>query len=143
MQLAGAVQDAMLRRPRTTPAEATVAELRRFFADDHVHAALLVEDGERLVAVLERDDLAGAAWWTRARDVGALAGRIVRPDADLATVRASMHAGRRRLAVVDADGRLLGLLCLKRHGRGFCSDAEVAARPGTPRAPGPRDAAVV
>ncbi len=36
--------------------------------------------------------------------------------------------GRRRLAVVDERGALLGLLCLKRRLTGFCSDADVAAR---------------
>jgi hypothetical protein len=38
------------------------------------------------------------------------------------------RAGRRRLAVTSEDGRLLGLLCLKASGRGFCSDEDVAAR---------------
>jgi hypothetical protein len=36
--------------------------------------------------------------------------------------------GRRRLAVVDADGALLGLLCLKASGDGFCSDDGIASR---------------
>ena len=36
--------------------------------------------------------------------------------------------GTRRLAVVDDDGDLLGLLCLKRTLDGFCSDADVRAR---------------
>jgi hypothetical protein len=33
-----------------------------------------------------------------------------------------------RLAVVDDDGVLTGLLCLKRKLTGFCTDADVAAR---------------
>ncbi|MBT2534400.1 hypothetical protein J7E83_20165 [Arthrobacter sp. ISL-48] len=37
--------------------------------------------------------------------------------------------GRRRLAVVDAGGYLKGLLCLKRSGTGYCSDAGVLGRP--------------
>jgi hypothetical protein len=36
--------------------------------------------------------------------------------------------GERRRAVIDADGRLLGLLCLKSRLTGFCSDSDVAAR---------------
>jgi hypothetical protein len=36
--------------------------------------------------------------------------------------------GQRRLAVVDRAGTLLGLLCLKRTGDGFCSDRDVASR---------------
>jgi len=50
-------------------------------------------------------------------------------DDDLAVVsRAMEETGRRRLAVVDPGGRLAGLLCRKRSGRGFCSDEGVAAR---------------
>ena len=36
--------------------------------------------------------------------------------------------GRRRAAVTGADGRLLGLLCLKVSRTGFCSDQDVRAR---------------
>jgi len=36
--------------------------------------------------------------------------------------------GRRRAAVTSADGRLLGLLCLKASQAGFCSDQDVRAR---------------
>jgi hypothetical protein len=38
------------------------------------------------------------------------------------------QTGRRRLAVVDEDGTLLGLLCLKATGLGFCSDDAIAQR---------------
>ncbi len=45
-----------------------------------------------------------------------------------------IHRGLRRLAVVDDNGLLMGLLCLKRKLTGFCSDADVAARgAGNPR----------
>jgi hypothetical protein len=36
--------------------------------------------------------------------------------------------GRRRAAVTSADGRLLGLLCLKASQTGFCSEQDVRAR---------------
>ena len=32
------------------------------------------------------------------------------------------------LAVTNTEGRLLGLLCLKASGLGFCSDADVTSR---------------
>ena len=49
--------------------------------------------------------------------------------ASLAEVRRAMNtAGRRRAAVTSADGRLLGLLCLKASQAGFCSDQDVRAR---------------
>jgi hypothetical protein len=37
-------------------------------------------------------------------------------------------SGRRRLAVTSDDGTLVGLLCLKASGNGFCSDGDVASR---------------
>jgi hypothetical protein len=50
-------------------------------------------------------------------------------EASLAEVRRKMIAtGRRRAAVTSADGRLLGLLCLKASQAGFCSDQDVRAR---------------
>ena len=49
--------------------------------------------------------------------------------ASVADVRRAMTtAGRRRAAVTSADGRLLGLLCLKASRAGFCSDQDVRAR---------------
>jgi hypothetical protein len=36
--------------------------------------------------------------------------------------------GRRRLAVIDESGRLLGLLCLNREGTGYCSDDGILKR---------------
>jgi hypothetical protein len=42
--------------------------------------------------------------------------------------RAMIASGQRRAAVVSPDGRLLGLLCLKASGTGFCSDQDVRAR---------------
>jgi hypothetical protein len=52
-----------------------------------------------------------------------------RAGASLADVRQAMTAtGRRRAAVTSADGRLLGLLCLKVSQTGFCSDQDVRAR---------------
>ncbi|MHC1558325.1 CBS domain-containing protein [Actinomycetospora sp. C-140] len=119
----------MLRRPKVLPAAATVADARAVLADDHVHAALVV-DGGVLLAVVERGDLDPSVPEAMpAALVGRLAGRTVGPDADLDATWSAMAAqGRRRMAVVDGDGVLLGLLCLKRSGRGFCSDADVAAR---------------
>jgi hypothetical protein len=39
-----------------------------------------------------------------------------------------MSTGRRRLAVIDAQQRLLGLLCLKRTRDGFCSEQDLQSR---------------
>ena len=83
----------------------------------------------RLLTIVERGELAGAADDRPAIELGRLEGRTIDPAADLEEVRRRMVAGQiRRLAVVDRQMRLLGLLCLKRSGLGFCSDADVAER---------------
>ncbi|GAA4889958.1 CBS domain-containing protein [Actinomycetospora straminea] len=119
------VADAMLAGPKTCPPATTVEQARAVLADDHVHAVLVV-DGRQLLAVVERADLEGAPGAASVVDRGRLDGRTVAPDADVEEVRQAMTG--RRLAVVDGHGALLGLLCRKRHGRGFCSREDVEAR---------------
>jgi CBS domain-containing protein len=124
------VAEVMLRTPVRHPLYATVREIRDFFRDDHVHAALIVSSAGYLEAVVERDDIAGCqALDAAAAPLGRLAGRTVPAWASLAEVSRTMTAtGRRRAAVTGADGRLLGLLCLKASRAGFCSDHDVRAR---------------
>lgn len=122
------VADAMHRFPKLCAPHETVADLRVLFLDRHVHAALIVANG-RLRTVVERGDLASAADDRRALELGRLEGRTIDPTANLEDVRQRMvNEQIRRLAVVDRQMRLLGLLCLKRSGLGFCSDADVAER---------------
>jgi CBS domain-containing protein len=122
--------EAMLTTPLRHPLSATVGEIRDFFRDDHVHAALIVNQAGYLEAVVERDDIAGChAVDAAVAPLGRLAGRTVPAGASVAEVRQTMTAtGRRRAAVTSADGRLLGLLCLKASRAGFCSDQDVRAR---------------
>jgi CBS domain-containing protein len=122
--------EVMLTTPARHPLCATVGEIRDFFRDDHVHAALIVSPAGYLEAVVERDDIAEyQALDAAAAPLGRLAGRTVLPGASLAEVRRAMTStGQRRAAVTSADGRLLGLLCLKASRAGFCSDQDVRAR---------------
>ncbi|MBM9463742.1 CBS domain-containing protein [Aeromicrobium sp. YIM 150415] len=130
--------DGMLRSPRIEPTGCTVAQALEILTDDHVHA-LLITDGDRLVSVIEREDLETAGREDLASVHGLLAERTVPPATELEPLRRQMVAeGRRRLAVVDGD-RLLGLLCLKSSGTGFCTDEGVAAR-ARERAQGAADA---
>ena len=124
------VAEVMLTTPARHPLSATVGEIRDFFRDDHVHAALIVSPSGYLAAVVERDDIAGwQAPGAAAAPLGRLAGRTVPAGARVADVcRAMTAAGRRRAAVTSPDGRLLGLLCLKVSRTGFCSDQDVRAR---------------
>lgn len=122
------VAEAVVGDVKLSRADVTVRELRVLFANDHVHAAVIVESGV-LLAVVDRADLERRPDDARALVFGALASRTVAVSADLDEARSSLLAsGRRRLAVVTDDGRFVGLLCLKRSRRGFCSDRDVAAR---------------
>jgi hypothetical protein len=122
--------EVMLTTPVRHPLSATVGEIRDFFGDDHIHAALIVSPAGYLEAVVERDDIAGSQTLdAAAAPLGQLAGRTVPAGANVAEIcRAMTAAGRRRAAVTSVDGRLLGLLCLKARRAGFCSDQDVHAR---------------
>lgn len=125
------VDDAVLRRPKTLGAGATVGDVRALLGD-HVHAALLV-DGPRLVGVVVREDLGdgpdAAPDGEPALPLARLEGRTVRSGTPLGDAQRLLGAsGLRRLAVVDDAGVLVGLLCRKRRGDGWCTDAGVEAR---------------
>ena len=96
-----AVVEAMITNPKTLTSDVTVGAVRDAFANEHVHMVLLA-------------------------DAGILRGHPA-ASADVA-LRALVESDARRLAVVDADGVLVGLLCLKRRRTGFCSDDDLRAR---------------
>ena len=129
-EIVGTVAEAMLTTPTRHPASATVREILDFFDDEHVHAALIVSRAGYLEAVVERADLAGSpALDAAAALLGRLDGRAVPPGASLTEVHQAMIAARRRrAAVITADRRLVGLLCLKASQAGFCSDQDARAR---------------
>lgn len=120
----------MVRTPKVLSMESTIGDARREFTDDHVHMLVIVDNGTLLGTLLRSDlddtalsDTAPALCAARNRD------RTVDPDAHAADLRHAMRAqGIRRLAVVTESGHLEGLLCLKRSGRGFCSDNDVQSR---------------
>ena len=123
------VGDAMLRHPTVHPADLTVSEARAAFAASaKLRVLLLVRDG-LLVSMVAREDLSDAEEASApVADVGTLDGACVAAEAPLdATFDAMVRSGRRRIAVVEPDGTLLGLLCLKQSRSGFCTDEGVAA----------------
>jgi CBS domain-containing protein len=124
------VRATMLRVPKVLPSGARVADASELFEDDHVHAALVVDESGRLCSVVLREDLLDRDPEDDAAAVGRLEERTIPVDAGLeAAWRAMCELGQRRRAVVDPEsGRLVGLLCLKRSGSGFCTDADAAAR---------------
>ena len=124
------VADAMITCPKTHGPRSSIDEIRALFDDDHVHIALIVAAGGRLISTIERSDLAAAtAYSGPVAGLGTLAGRTVGPSSHLEVAAAALvREGRRRLAVVDHRGRLLGLLCQKWGGRGYCTDEGVRSR---------------
>lgn len=123
------IREAMVTYPKTLPVDASIGLVRELFESDHVHMVLLADTG-RLITTIVRGDLRPAmADSSPARTVGQFSGRTVHPETSAPFVLQSMkETSRRRLAVVDRDGMLLGLLCLKRSLAGFCSDSDVSAR---------------
>ena len=124
------VADAMVTCPKTDGPESGLEKIRACFEDDHLHMALIVAPDGRLVTTIERPDLAAATSSSApAARLGTLIGRTAGPADPLAAATAALlRAGRRRLAVVDDSGRLLGLLCLKKDGTGYCSDEGIRER---------------
>jgi hypothetical protein len=122
------VREVMLRHPKTLPARASIAQARAALNNDHVHLVLLTE-GRKLVGTLTRTDLPPPGTLGPALAWSMLVDRTVSPDTPTTVVHDLLiDQGIRRVAVVDADGSLLGLMCLKQRRTGFCSDADVAAR---------------
>ncbi|MET9328833.1 CBS domain-containing protein [Tsukamurella sp. NPDC003166] len=119
------VADAMLRHPTIHPPDITVGDaVAAFESSPKIHLLLLVHAG-RLVGTLTRADIAAADLHEGAAPLArsSLRARTTSADGELEPLREAMvAAGTRRLAVVDDDLRLLGLLCLKASGTGFCTD---------------------
>jgi hypothetical protein len=131
------VSDAMISCPKVHDLGTTADEIRAFFEDDHVHMALIVRTDRRLVTTIERADLsARPPVVTLAAELGTLTGRTAGPAQNLEAVTAGLlREQRRRQAVVDDCGRLLGLLCLKKDGSGYCSDDNIRQRQNTAERP--------
>jgi CBS domain-containing protein len=111
--------EVMLDRPKTLPADASVATVREQLASPKMQMVLLADGPRFSGAVTAIPAEAGA-------DEPALAYADPEPDtiapdvpADVAFERtvASRH---RRVIVVDGDGNLLGLLCLDATRARFC-----------------------
>src|SRR3954467_9582433 len=110
------VRDVMVHRPKTLPADATVADLRRQFENPRVQTALLAGAGRcaGAIAPSELPDSADAA--EPARDYARVDIPTLAPDATMAEALALLdERGDFRLVVLDGDtGSLAGPLCLDR-----------------------------
>ncbi len=116
------VRDVMVHSPKTLPADSSVADLRRFFANPHHMTALLV-DGALFAGAVDRVAIdAGVPDDLPARELADPAVDTIGPDAPVsAAVSRLDERSSHRLVVLDPDGRTLrGLVCLTRDRDGFC-----------------------
>src|SRR3954462_13346972 len=125
------VRDVMVHRPKTLPADATVADLRREFENPRVQTAMLAEDGRfaGAIAPAELPDPAADAEPARAyarADVPTLA-----PDATMAEALTLLdERGDFRLVVLAGDtGSPPGPALLDRRGTTFCPFTPAAQAP--------------
>ncbi|MBA0126741.1 CBS domain-containing protein [Haloechinothrix sp. YIM 98757] len=121
--------EVMVTRPKTLPIDTSLEEARAIFDDDlHVRMLLLVDDGVLHGTLLRTDLLSTRAPTDLALPLARLTDRTTNPDERIIAIHERLVASGRRLAVIDTNHRLLGLLCLKRHQSGFCSDEGIMAR---------------
>ena len=115
------VRDVMVHRPKTLPADATVADLRRQFENPRVQTALLA-DGGRFAGAIAPSELPETADDSEpARAYARLDVPTLTPDATMAEALALLdERGDFRLVVLEG-GALAGLLCLDRRGTTFCT----------------------
>ena len=120
------VGDVMIKRPKTLPLDATVADVRQLFENGSVQTGLLVDDG-RFRAAIERDNVPDST----PEDAAAIEFAVtpiakVHPTTPMSEAMALLDsAGTRRLVVVDEDGETLrGLVALNSSRSGFCGGGE-------------------
>jgi len=101
-------------------ASATVAELRKWFESSTSHRMALLADDGRYAGSLMADDVTGADDAALAVEFAAH-GQTVRPDDPASHAeKLALGAGTRRVPVVDADGRLHGIVAITTDLQGFC-----------------------
>jgi CBS domain-containing protein len=120
------VADVMIKRPKTLPVTASVADVRRLFENGSVQTGLLVDDG-RFRAAIERQDVPHSATDDAAAiDFAVTPIARVRPATPMRDAIALLDAeSTRRLVVVDEDGETLcGLVALNSSRSGFCAGSD-------------------
>ena len=115
------VGEVMISRPKTLPLTATVAEARAMFENPSVRTALVVDDG-RYAGELTRADLEGKDDGTVLADLASTTATVSQTDTVAAAMERMDAAGTDRLAVVEPDGTLRGLVCLSRSHGHLCTD---------------------
>jgi predicted transcriptional regulator len=116
------VGEVMIRQPKTLPADALVAHVRRLFERPSVKTVLLA-DGDRFAGAIERGGLpADAPDDAPASDYVEADPLTVTPGPSMSdAVKLLEGRSEPRLVVIDEDGATLrGLLCVNATATGFC-----------------------
>lgn len=107
------------------PADATVGDVRAWFAKSASRRLAFIADGERYLGSLTPDDVAGDGGAERAAVEVARDGPVVAPEAPAATGRdLALQSDARRVPVVDGDGRLLGVVAVTGDLQSFCGTGD-------------------
>ena len=115
------VADVTHSRISALPATTTVGEIREWFADSESHRLALLVDGDRYIGSLVPEDLAAAADPAERAAQFARRGTTVSPDEPAKRAEElALGSGTLRAPVVDADGRLLGVVAVTADLQGFC-----------------------
>lgn len=114
----------MLATPKTLPVETTVAEAREALVNDHVQMLLFTEGAAFRGAVTGIPEEADPS--SPALDYVDATAETIAPTASAEVAyEASSSSPHRRIIVLDAEGALLGLVCLNPARTRFCT-----GRPG-------------
>jgi CBS domain-containing protein len=115
------VSEIMIRNPKMLPADANVADARALFSNPKVLVAPLVDAEGRVTGELGRDDVPSSADEAEHAADYSSDPHLIAPDATMrAAIDTLTEVHGERLVVVDADGRLAGMLCLNRRDGRFC-----------------------
>jgi CBS domain-containing protein len=115
------VGEVMISRPKTLPVTATIADARAMFENPSVRTALVVDDG-RYAGELTRADVEGKDDAAGLVELAATTATVAQTDTVAAALERMDAAGTDRLAVVEPDGTLRGLVCLSRSHGHLCTD---------------------
>ena len=116
-----ACADVLHSRFEALPATATVDDVRRWFATSSHRKMAFLADGNRYVGSLTRDDVAEPLQASRAAAEVARPGPTVAPEAPASSGhQMAVAGGALRVPVVDAAGRLVGVVAVTEDRAGFC-----------------------
>ncbi len=118
-----AVRDVVHAKLSTVEATSTIGDVRAYFAASASRRQAFVVDGGRYVGALTPDDLAGKAADRLAVEV-ADRGTTIGLDEPATTGRdLALRTDARRVAVIDDDGRLVGVVAVTGDLTSFCGTA--------------------